>query len=341
MTVYATGCDFAFQHPDYAQLVPGGYVFSVRYLYPPGQGRGTKNLTKWEADTRWSYGNDTVSNYESWASRAGESPAWQDGVDDAIAADTQHKACGGPADRPIYFSVDFDTVAANDPGIGDYFRGIASVIGLNRTGAYGEYEIIKYLFDNNLIKWGWQTYAWSGGQYDERCQLAQDHNGLNFAGGNIDLDTAHAADYGQWHYNGDEMLADERKALLDIQSKINTIILDPSHSNSLNAIRKVLDDPNNPQALRRGMTDTWNYLHTLPQTQDIVNAIQAGVTTAVASAVPVITQAIKDGLPPTVDPTVVEKAVNDAVAANLPAAVQQVELAISLTGSAGPKVVTS
>ena len=323
MTVYATGCDFAFQHPDYSQLVPGGYTFSVRYLYPSGQTpTRTKNLTKWEADLRWSYGNDTVSNYESWASRAGESPEYADGVADALAADQQHKDCGGPPDRPIYFSIDFDTVATNDPGIGDYFRGVASVIGLFRTGAYGEYEIIKYLFDNNLIKWGWQTYAWSAGQYDERCQLAQDHNGLNFAGGNIDLDTAHAADFGQWHFNGDDVLTTAQDAkLTEIWSLTKTVILDPNHPQSLPSIQRKVDNANTT-------------LSTVGKTAS--DAVVAALT----NALPAVTAAIINALPPAVDPTVVEKAVNDAVAGNLPAALQQVELALQLSGTAGPKVVT-
>ena len=96
-----------------------------------------------------------------------------------------------PGDRPIYFSVDFDaTPQQGRAAIDAYFDGVASVLGRARTGAYGGYYVIKRLFDDGKITWGWQTYAWSGGQWDPRAQLRQTQNGVTVAGSSCDIDVA-------------------------------------------------------------------------------------------------------------------------------------------------------
>ena len=66
-----------------------------------------------------------------------------------------------PAGRPIYFAVDFDAQPGDQGAVDDYFNGVASVIGHARTGAYGGYGLIARSFYDNVIAWGWQTYAWS------------------------------------------------------------------------------------------------------------------------------------------------------------------------------------
>ena len=84
--------------------------------------------------------------------------------------------------------------------LNSYFDGVASVIGRSRTGAYGGYHVIKELFDNGKITWGWQTYAWSNGLWDKRAQLRQVLNGID--GGDVDKDLGVAADFGQWERGG-------------------------------------------------------------------------------------------------------------------------------------------
>jgi hypothetical protein len=198
--------DYSFDHPTPAQLKAAGKRFAVRYVYPASQATGSKNLSRAEADALKVAGVAIVSNYESWAGRGDDGRAA--GQADAKAADAQHKACGGPGARPIFFSVDFDTTAADYPKIDAYFRGVASVIGTARTGVYGEYDLCKHLIDAGLIGksaspgkfYAWQTYAWSAGKYDERSCLAQDKNGVKLGDGTVDLDSAHCPDYGQWGY---------------------------------------------------------------------------------------------------------------------------------------------
>ncbi|MEY9907101.1 hypothetical protein ABIA35_003326 [Catenulispora sp. MAP12-49] len=107
-------------------------------------------------------------------------------------------ACGMSAGRPIYFAVDFDAAPGQQTAINAYFDGAASVLGYGRTGAYGGYYPVQRLFDAGKITWGWQTYAWSGGQWESRTQLRQVQNGITVDGADCDQDQAWAADYGQW-----------------------------------------------------------------------------------------------------------------------------------------------
>jgi hypothetical protein len=195
------GIDYAWAHPAPAVLAAAGKRFACRYLsFDP-----TKNLTAVEAQQLHAAGIATVSNWESTAGAA--KLGFGQGANAATTAAAQHAAAGGPADRPIYFSVDFDVpdyapgsadpVAKLGP-IAEYFRGVASVIGLARTGAYGGYWAISRLFDAGLIRWGWQTFAWSAGRWDARAHIQQYSNGVTVGGADCDLDRATVGDYGQW-----------------------------------------------------------------------------------------------------------------------------------------------
>jgi uncharacterized protein (TIGR03382 family) len=194
--VTATGVDYSFARPSPSGLYSEGYTFACRYLSPPPNG---KNLSASEAAQLWAAHVDVVANFEESATNAlsGQSQ----GVTDAQLADSQSKAEGIPPARPIYFSVDFDAQTSDFAAIDAYFDGVASVIGIGRTGAYGGYAVIQHLFDAGKIRWGWQTYAWSNGAWDSRAQLRQVQNDITAAGdqGCCDEDQAQAADFGQWH----------------------------------------------------------------------------------------------------------------------------------------------
>lgn len=189
----SNGLDFAWSKPRVVDIKGGGYVFVCRYHSYDDSG---KNLTKAEADSYRNNGIGVVSNWEYSTTAALN--GYNQGVTDAKAAVQQVAECGGPSNAVIYFSCDWDASDAQKPTIGQYFKGVASVIGLARTGAYGSYWVIKYLFDNKLITWGWQTYAWSGGLWDTRAQLRQVQNGIKVGGADVDKNTAQVAVFGQW-----------------------------------------------------------------------------------------------------------------------------------------------
>jgi Domain of unknown function (DUF1906) len=129
------------------------------------------------------------------------------GATDATTADNQVKALGLDS-CPIYFGVDFDPTNDQLLTIGDYLQGVASIIGLKRTGVYGGYATVNFAFEKGYITYGWQTYAWSGNNVDSRCHIYQYLNDAYIGSVNVDKDRTICSDtnYGQanpvpmtWH----------------------------------------------------------------------------------------------------------------------------------------------
>src|SRR5882762_4380329 len=199
--------------PAIDALKAAGVTFVCRYLSQENEQTKIKLLSLGEAKMLSQAGIPIVSNYEWYANRAIEGRA--SGVPDAQIAAAQHAACGGPASKPIYFSVDEDV---SGDQVADYFRGVSSVIGLARTGAYGSYRVLKYLFDNHLITWGWQAYAWSGGQWEIRAHIQQYQNGMSIAGASVDYNRAIKSDFGQWLV-GQAVSAERTNDMIDITDK--------------------------------------------------------------------------------------------------------------------------
>lgn len=179
-------------------------AFVCRYLSEVNDETKIKLLTAAEAKADSAAGIAIVSNYE-WTGTTALG-GYNAGVYDARIAAQQHTACGGPADRPIYFSIDWDAQPGQMPVIIDYFHGVASIVSLDRTGAYGSYEVIKALLNAGAIKWAWQTYAWSGGQWDPRAHIRQYQNGVTFGWREVDYDESMQADFGQWVTLGGYMI---------------------------------------------------------------------------------------------------------------------------------------
>lgn len=172
-----------------ATLHEYGWSFVIRYL----SHQEGKTLTAQEAEALSKGGIDIVALFEDSANEAVVTGNDQ-GVQDAQFALEQAVICGMKGSRPIYFAVDVDDSA--DPAvIAPYFEGVTSVLGPKRTGAYGGIATIRYLYNAGLIRWGFQTEAWSYGSWDPRAQLQQ----YGYKNG-YDLDRALTADFGQWRY---------------------------------------------------------------------------------------------------------------------------------------------
>lgn len=191
--------DYSFARPDPATIKSSGFDAVIRYLSP----NAGKNLTASERDKLRSAGLGIGLVWEWYADRASEGR--EAGIQDAQAALAQANALGFPNNLPIFFAIDWDIAdyapASTDPRaklgiIDDYFDGVISVLGADRVGAYGGYWAIKRLFDAGLIKYGWQTYAWSGGQWDSRAQLRQVLNGQ--WNGSVDFNDTTTDNAGFW-----------------------------------------------------------------------------------------------------------------------------------------------
>jgi len=192
------GLDYAWARPSPGGMRAQGFTFAARYLsYDP-----SKDISLGERNALKNAGIDVVVVWETSATRALN--GYGAGASDASQAESEALASGMPHGRPIYFAVDFDAQPGLQGAINSYLDGVASVLGRDRTGAYGGFYLIARLFNAGKIKYGWQTYAWSYGNWDSRAQLRQVQNDITAAGdGNCcDLDYGVAADFGQWDFNG-------------------------------------------------------------------------------------------------------------------------------------------
>ncbi|MFI0350429.1 DUF1906 domain-containing protein [Actinomadura sp. 9N407] len=187
------GVDYSWGRPDPAALKRADVEFVCRYLSHDTTG---KNLTRDEAERLSEAGLSLVVVWETTARRAlaGEGA----GIDDARHAERQANEIGMPDDRPVYFAVDFDAQREHQDAIHAYLDGAASVIGRDRVGVYAGYGPVNRALDAEKAEWAWQTYAWSGGKWDERAHIQQYSNGHELDGVSVDHNRATQDDYGQW-----------------------------------------------------------------------------------------------------------------------------------------------
>lgn len=208
------GVDYAWGRPGTAALTKADARFACRYLSHDTTG---KNLTRSEATELSKAGIWLVVVWESAAARplAGHAA----GAADASAATAQARACGMPDGRPIYFAADWDAAPAQQPQINAYLDGAATVIGRDRVGLYSGYGPVKRAFDAGKITFGWQTYAWSGGRWDDRVQLRQYSNDHIINGVGVDYNHAMTSDYGQWRVGAAPVGGDDDMPLRTSLSK--------------------------------------------------------------------------------------------------------------------------
>jgi hypothetical protein len=187
------GIDYAVGDPQPARLKSAGVRFVCRYVSTRGN---PKNLRAAEAKKLRDAGIDVVVVFETTAKRA---LAGRDaGLVDAKSALAQAKDCMPGDSAPIYFAVDFDATPGNQAAVNAYLRGASSFLGKDNVGIYGGFYPVKRALDAGVCKFAWQTYAWSGGQWDTRAQIRQYRNGQVLAGMSVDYDRAMVADFGQW-----------------------------------------------------------------------------------------------------------------------------------------------
>lgn len=189
------GCDYSFARPAPSMLAQRGLKLVGRYLASDGNG---KHVDKAEIGSLNAQALDVFFIYEEDGKEL--LGGFDAGVRVAKAAETLRIAQGVGL-VPIYFNTDFEVSDAQLPTILAALDGIASVIGVIRTGLYGGYKAIKTAFDTGKIQWGFQTYAWSDPNkdgvtdWDPRAQLQQWANGQ--WGGTVDFTRAMVAEFGQ------------------------------------------------------------------------------------------------------------------------------------------------
>ena len=188
MTVHFNGVDFAYGNGVTAdQLKAAGVQFVCRYLSDDS----SKDISAEELANYKAAGIAVVLNWES----TGEMPDEAQGMADAHGAQAEAEALG-EGNAPIIFSADFNP-AGDTSGMIAYMTGVKSVLGRGRTGIYGCFTSVRACFDAGLVTYGWQTSAWSGGQWDNRAQLQQYNYKVKIGPAQVDQDRAMAQDFGQ------------------------------------------------------------------------------------------------------------------------------------------------
>ena len=197
----AYGVDYAWSpHPRPSTLKAQGKTFACRYI-------GTniddgKMLTAVEYAALRAQGVDVVANVEGTPGGFRGYTAGQRWANNGVAW-IKSKGLPMPADRPIYFSADWDVTSADWPALKAALDGAASIIGRDRVGLYGGRYAIQQAKSTGAARWFWQTYAWSGNptQWVSGTHIQQYHNGVRIDGADCDLNRAMQDDYGQWGYN--------------------------------------------------------------------------------------------------------------------------------------------
>jgi hypothetical protein len=203
--------------PD--QIAAAGYAGAVVYVSEsrPGANFDFKPVTRGYADALRAAGLHVVSNYQygkpGWPTPSDFTRGYDGGVADAQTALHLHAAAGGEDSAPIFFSIDedIDVNTWNSLAV-EWFRGINSVLGVDRTGIYGGSRPCAWAIEDDVIghsstagrRWAWQTRAWSRGEREPAAVLYQSvvvtaaDPGVVLGGIHVDEDEVLADDFGQW-----------------------------------------------------------------------------------------------------------------------------------------------
>jgi Domain of unknown function (DUF1906) len=205
--------------PD--QIKSAGYAGAVVYVAEsrPGANFDFKPVTREYADALRATGLQIVSNYQygkpGWPTPSDYTRGYDGGVADAQTALGLHGAAGGGDSAPIFFSLDEDIDGNTWKSIAvEWFRGINSVLGVDRSGIYGSSRVCAWAVEDNVIghsttaghRWAWQTSAWSHGEREPSAVLYQaavntaSAPGPLIGGIHVDVDDVLAPDFGQWDF---------------------------------------------------------------------------------------------------------------------------------------------
>jgi Domain of unknown function (DUF4185)/Domain of unknown function (DUF1906)/Putative peptidoglycan binding domain/N-acetylmuramoyl-L-alanine amidase len=196
-----------------------GYDGVIAYVSRsrPGTDFRAKPITREYADQLRAAGLHIVSNYQ-YGKAGGSAPSdftrgFDGGVADAQTAMRLHADAGGPDCAPIFFSVDEDISIDRWNAVGvNWFRGINSVLGVDRTGIYGHSRVCAWAIQDGVVgrsttpdrRWVWQTRAWSSGEREPAAVLYQDvidtpsNPGPLVDDARVDENQVLADDFGQW-----------------------------------------------------------------------------------------------------------------------------------------------
>ncbi len=212
--------DYAMRQIPAQDIRAAGHAGVINYVSTsrPGSNFGAKPITRPYAESLTAAGLVIVSNYQ-YGKPGGTAPSdftrgYAGGVADAQTAWNLHTAAGGGRSAPIFFSVDDDINRDTWNNVAlQWFRGINSVLGVQRTGVYGGVNVCQWAAADGVIgnsrtpghRWAWQTRSWSRGQIFPGAVLFQrivstaSTPGPIVGGIEVDVNDVLAQDCGQWN----------------------------------------------------------------------------------------------------------------------------------------------
>ena len=197
--------DYSGGVPSPAAIAAAGHLGAVRYVSDRRPGADWmigKPLKESEADALAAAGLEVVSNYQYGK---GDTSDWRGGyaagVKHAKRGLELHTAAGGPANRPIYASIDDNPTAVEFATmIAPYILGWESVVGPENTGIYANSPTIELASIAGLGQWYWQhNWGTPKGYRHPSAHLHQvriDKDEID--GVTVDINVILASDYGQW-----------------------------------------------------------------------------------------------------------------------------------------------
>ena len=214
--------DYAMRQIPAADIRAAGYAGVINYVSTsrPGSSFGAKPITRPYAESLTAAGLVIVSNFQ-YGKPGGTAPSdftrgYAGGIADARTAWQIHTAAGGGQSAPIFFSVDDDISRDTWNTLAlQWFRGINSVLGVQRTGVYGGIDVCQWAAADGVIgrsrspgrRWAWQTRAWSGNRVHPAAVLYQrivstaSNPGPLVGGIEVDVNDVLAQDCGQWNFH--------------------------------------------------------------------------------------------------------------------------------------------
>jgi hypothetical protein len=233
----------AFGHPPAQAVVDGGFSFVICYVGIPGN---PKCVSAAQFEDYVAHGLRVGFVFESTAGRATE--GFQAGQQDALAALAYIRGTLRVSVEVFpFYAVDADVTFSQ---VEPYFEGVKAV---HEAGAYGDYQIVHALLNNNLVTEVWQTPAWSHGAIEPNAIVFQRIQTVDVGGVQCDVDEA--AGYGLWAYPREQAVNQD-----DVNQIVNTLLDYPIQ-------RQGLDQDGNPAqgtTSLRAILGWWDHGVTLP-----------------------------------------------------------------------------
>jgi hypothetical protein len=187
------------------QIRAAGAVGSIRYVSdrrPGGAWMLGKPMQINEARDLHQNGLKIVSCYQYGKEASADWLGGQSaGVQHAKRGWQLHTAAGGPANVPIYASIDDDpSFEQYQAQVAPYLRGWESVVGHQRTGVYGNSKTIEWALHDGLGSYFWQhNWGSPGGRTHPAAHLHQVEIDKRHVGGvGVDINNICKPQFGQW-----------------------------------------------------------------------------------------------------------------------------------------------